>query len=356
LDLFAPNRRYPLSQKRTSMKSIVLNKPGEFEVVEKAHPGNPGADEVLLKVKCLGICGTDLHAFHGRQPFFTYPRILGHEIAAEVVSVGSGVTHLKTGNLCAVLPYRNSIIDQAVKAGKPNCGSGLAYMGVHEDGGMQEFFIHKAENVFPTNNLSQEQIAMIEPLSIGSHAIERAEITPGDIVLVTGAGPIGITVLTMGILKGARFIALDTNQVRLDFVKQHFPGVDTIIADENVTENLKALLNGDLPTKVIDATGSRESMIKCFDYVSPGGSIIYVGLFVGNIEFYDPLFHAKEITLKSSRNALPEDFKKIIRLLESGMIRIDEMVTHRLNFNSLEDTFTKLYDPKEKVIKAIVQY
>lgn len=338
------------------MKSIVLNQPREFMMVDKEHPGMPGPDEALLKVKCLGICGTDLHAYHGQQPFFTYPRILGHEIAAEVISYGENVTHLKKGDLCTILPYRNKLIDQAVKNGKPNCGSGLAYMGVHEDGAMQEYFLYNAEKVFPANGLKAEQVAMIEPLSIGSHAIERADIKPNDIVLVVGSGPIGIAVLTMGILKAARFIVLDTNQQRLDFVKQKYEGVYTLKSDEKTIINLKEFLNGDLPTIVIDATGNRESMINCFEYVAPGGSIIYVGLTTGNIEFNNPLFHAKEITLKSSRNALPDDFKKIIRLIRAGLINIDGLVTHHLKFDNLTDTFTSLYDPEEHVIKAVVEY
>jgi 2-desacetyl-2-hydroxyethyl bacteriochlorophyllide A dehydrogenase len=307
-------------------------------------------------VKCLGICGTDLHAYNGRQPFFTYPRILGHEIAAEVASFGKGVTGLQSGDLCTVLPYRNNINDQAVKSGKLNCGSGLVYMGVHEDGAMQEYFIRDAKDVFVTNGLSPAQTALIEPLAIGSHAIERADIKPDDIVLVVGAGPIGITIISMGILKGANFIVTDTNENRLEFVKNNYPGVHTLKADENLINHARSLCNGNFPTVVIDATGNRDSMLKCFDYVVHGGTIIYVGLFIGNIEFFDPMFHAKEITLKSSRAALPEDFKKIIRLMRSGHIKVDHMVTNRLHFDSLTETFTKLYDPNVNVIKAVVEF
>ncbi len=338
------------------MRAVVLNEPGSLTHADVPAPADPGDNQVLLKVKCIGICGTDLHAYKGRQPFFTYPRILGHEIAAEVVSFGKNVTNLHPGDLCTVLPYRNRNIDQAVLNGKINCGSGLAYMGVHEDGAMQEFFIRDAKDVFVTNGLSPEQTAMIEPLAIGSHAIERADIKPDDIVLVIGAGPIGITVVTMGILKGARFVVADTNELRLDFVKKNYPGVITILADENMADAIKDLLQGNLPTIVIDATGNRESMLQCFNYVAHGGSIIYVGLFIGNIEFYDPLFHAKEITLKSSRNALPEDFKKIIRLIRSGHVRVDHLITHRVPFESLPEKFPDLYNPGEQVIKAVVEF
>src|SRR6185312_3154175 len=338
------------------MEAIVLTKPGLLTRTNVSSPGLPGENEVLLKVRCLGICGTDLHAYKGRQPFFTYPRILGHEIAAEVISFGGCVTNLNVGDLCTVLPYRNTIIDQTVRSGKINCGSGLSYMGVHEDGAMQEYFIRNAEDVFVTNGLNPEQTAMIEPLAIGSHAIERAEIKPDDNVLVVGAGPIGITIISMGMLKGANFVVTDTNENRLDFVKKKYPGINTVKADENMISAIKDLYGGNMPTVVIDATGNRDSMLKCFDYVAPGGTIVYVGLFIGNIDFFDPLFHAKEITLKSSRAALAEDFKKIIRLIRSGHVKINHLITHRLQFDSLPQTFSRLYDTNEHVIKAVIEF
>ena len=160
----------------------------------------------------------------------------------------------------------------------------------------------------------------------------------------------------MGILKGASFVVTDTNENRLEFVKNNYPGVQILKADDNLVSATRKLFGGNMPTVVMDATGNRESMIKCFDYVAPGGTIIYIGLFIGNIEFFDPLFHAKEITLKSSRNALPEDFKKIIRLIRSGHINVDHLVTHRLQFDSITDTFPQLYNPDEHVIKAVVQF
>lgn len=338
------------------MTSIILLEPGKLITDTKPHPGEPGPGEVLLKMARLGICGTDLHAFKGRQPFFTYPRILGHEVAAEVVRTGKGVTHLKSGDLCTVIPYRNKITDQAVRNGKTNCGSSLAVLGVHEDGAMQEYFIYNASNVFPANGLPPEMVAIIEPIAIGSHAIERADLKPQDIVLIVGAGPIGIAALAMGRLKKSKFIIADINQQRLDFISSAYPGVETVQASGNLTESLTHMLNGDKPTVVIDATGNRESMLKCFDHVAHGGTIVFVGLFVGDINFHDPDFHRKEITLKSSRNALPDDFKKIIELLRSGELNMKGYVTHRIPFSELTKQFTKLYLPEEQVIKAVVEF
>ncbi len=338
------------------MNAIILEQPGELKQITKEHPGKPAAGEVLLKIRRLGICGTDLHAYHGRQPFFAYPRILGHEIAAEVVELGDGVTHLSIGDRCAVMPYRNTSFDQAVRNGKTHCGSNVKVLGVHEDGAMQEYIVYLADHVFPANALSLDQIAVIEPLAIGSHAIERGAIQPDDIVLVVGAGPIGIAAILMGQFKAARIIALDINRKRLDFVAQKCPGVDTILGGDTVADDLQTLLKGDLPTVVIDATGSKASMEKCFEYVAPGGTVVYIGLFIGDISFDDPYFQKKELTLKTSRNAYPADFAKIIRLMQSGLLDIDGYITHRLPFDTLTDEFTSLYDPEKEVIKAVVEY
>lgn len=338
------------------MNAIILEQPGDLKHITKAYPDQPVSGEVLLKVKQLGICGTDLHAYKGKQPFFSYPRILGHEIAAEVITLGADVTHLKIGDLCTVMPYRNQEEDQAVRRGKTNCGSTLSVFGVHEDGAMQEYIIYPAYLVYPANELSLDQIALIEPLAIGSHAVERADIQPDDIVLVVGAGPIGIGTVAMALLKAAKVMVLDMNENRLAYIFQKFPSVSCIQLNDSVVETLKDLLNGDLPTIILDATGNKESMQQCFEYVAAGGTIVYIGLFIGDITFHDPLFHRKEITLKASRNALASDFTKLIRLLKAGLIHTDGYITHRLPFETLPETFITLYLPEEKVIKAVIEF
>ena len=338
------------------INALVLEEPGKFKKIKVEMPALKSPDEVLLKIKRLGVCGTDLHAYNGKQPFFTYPRILGHEIAAEVVEIGDQVTHLKVGDLCSVMPYRNEIEDQAVRRGKTNCGSTLKVLGVHEDGAMQEYITYPAHLVFAANSLSLDQIAMIEPLAIGSHAVERAMIQPEDIVLIIGAGPIGIGTVAMALLKSAKVIVLDSNQNRLDYIASKFPSVECLVLNDHIEEDLKTMLNGDLPTVVMDATGNKSSMEKCLDYVASSGTIVYIGLFVGEVTFFDPLFHRKEVTLKSSRNAVATDFTKLIRLITAGLINIDGLITHRLAFDTLHDTFTKLYLPEEKVIKAVIEF
>lgn len=338
------------------MKAIILDKPGVFKQIQKDYPTLRSSDEVLLKITRLGVCGTDLHAYKGEQPFFTYPRILGHEIAAEVIALGADVHHLKAGDLCTVMPYRNDVEDQAVRRGKTNCGGTLKVLGVHEDGAMQEFITYPAHLVFPTNELTIDQMAMIEPLAIGSHAVERANILPEDIVLIIGAGPIGIGTLAMALLKAAKVLVLDMNQSRLDYINQKYPSVTTILLNDAVEQTLKSILHGDLPTVILDATGNKASMEKCIDYVAPAGTIVFIGLFIGDVTFYDPLFHRKEVTLKSSRNAVATDFAKLIRLLKAGLIDIDGYITHRISFDRLHENFANLFLPDQKLIKAVIEF
>lgn len=338
------------------MKAIILKEPGKFEALTKEEPAAPGPAEVLLKIKNVSICGTDLHAYKGNQPFFTYPRILGHEVAAEVVKVGSGVIHIKPGDTCTVEPYRNPLIDQAVLKGKTNCGSKLTVLGVHEDGAMQEYITYLASNVHLTNGLPAEQVSLIEPFSIGAHAVERAELNENDTVLVIGAGPIGLGLIAIARLKGIKMAVLDINQRRLEFAKQKFPEVEVLLLNDALEEELKTALGGDLPTIIFDATGNKTSMQNSFNYVAAGGTIVFVGLFIGEVTFDDPNFHRKEITLKASRSARAVDFKKVISLMKAGLIDTDGYITHRIRFDDLIQEFEKLYLPEENVIKAVIDF
>lgn len=338
------------------MKAIILREPGRFEVITKENPSNIEPDEVLLKIKRVSICGTDLHAYKGRQPFFTYPRILGHEVSAEIVALGSEVTGLKVGDQCTVEPYRNLVVDQAVRKGKTNCGSTLTVLGVHEDGAMQEYITYKASNVHLTDGLNDDQNSLVEPLAVSAHAVDRAQIQHDDTVLVIGAGPIGLGVAAMARLVGVKVIVLDLLNARLDFVRQKFPEIETILLSDTMEVDIRKAFDGELPTIIFDATGNKESMEKSFNLIAQGGTIVFVGLFVGTVTFDDPNFHRKEITLKASRSARAVDFKKVIHLLQAGLIDTEGYITHRIPFDHLIENFDKLYLPEENLIKAVIDF
>lgn len=336
------------------MKAIILNKPGSFSLIEKDVPKIISKDDVLLKVLKIGVCGTDLHAFSGNQPFFSYPRILGHELAVEVIEIGENVKNVKVGDKCTVLPYRNPHADQAVLRGKPNCGEHLTVLGVHEDGGMQQYITYPASQLYSFKNINTDNLALIEPLAIGCHAVERARIKKEDIVLVIGAGPIGLATVLFAELSGARVLLMDLNKERLTFCCNHLKLSETIIAKENSKEQIRELLDGDWPTIILDATGNKHSMNQTFQYAASGGTIVFVGLFTGDVTFQDPLFHKKELTLKATRAALSHDFLRIGKLIEEGNIDPSFMITHRLSFQSVPELFSTLTVPENHVMKAII--
>ncbi|GGF36163.1 zinc-binding alcohol dehydrogenase family protein [Echinicola rosea] len=340
------------------MKTIRLNEPEKWEMLDVPKPAAEqlAPENALLKVKKIGVCGTDLHAFKGTQPFFQYPRILGHELAVEVVAVGEAVDNVKVGDHCSVEPYYNDIIGQAVRRGKTNCGEHLKVLGVHVDGGMCEYFTYPAKFLHTSSKLSEDQLALIEPLAIGCHAVDRARIKEEDIVLVIGAGPIGLGTAQFAQLTGARVLVMDIDQNKLKICKEITGVKETLTADSDIKSKLLEILDGDLPTVILDATGSSQSMMKTFDYVAAGGTIVFIGLFIGDIVFDDPTFHKKEITLMASRAAMSHDFSKIIQLVEEGNIDPSTYITHRLKFDQVPSDFEKLYAHGSDLIKAIIEH
>ena len=343
------------------MKTLFLDEPFAFRYEDTPYPAAPGPGEALVQVKRIGICGTDYHAYRGRQPFFSYPRILGHELGVEVLALGPTIgdaesTHsaIQVGDRCAVEPYLNCGQCVACRKGKTNCCASLKVLGVHTDGGMREQIIVPVHKLHKSDTLSLEQLALVETLGIGAHAVDRAAIKPGETVLVIGAGPIGLTVVQFARAAGARVIVMDTNQARLDFCEAQLHSEASVVADENALDHITALTHGDLPDAVFDATGNVNSMQAAFKYVSSGGRLIFVGLFLGDLSFYDPDFHRKEMTLYATRNSTGADFQRILKLMESGVIDTDPWITHRCSFDALTENFTAWLDPASGVIKAVV--
>ncbi len=337
------------------MKTIRLEEAGRLTLADAEPADALAADEALVRVRRIGVCGTDIHAFHGRQPFFTYPRILGHELGVEVVAVGEEVTHVGVGDRCAVEPYLNCGRCIACRRGKPNCCTSIRVLGVHTDGGMRERFTLPARKLHPSAKLTLDQLALIEPLGIGAHAVTRAGVTADEHVLVIGAGPIGLAVVQFAVEAGARVTVLDINDARLEFCRRQLGVAHTVNgARENVLETLTTLTDGDLPTAVFDATGSPRSMAAAFDYPAHGGRLTFVGLFQGEVSFHDPNFHRRELTLLASRNALPGDFTRIIGLVESGRIDTTPWITHRAAFDDTVEVFPAWTRPETGVIKAML--
>jgi 2-desacetyl-2-hydroxyethyl bacteriochlorophyllide A dehydrogenase len=302
----------------------------------------------------VGVCGTDYHAFHGNQPFFSYPRVLGHELGVEVVALGGDVSDLQIGDRCVLRPYLNCDRCPACRRGKPNCCPFLQVLGVHVDGGMRERITVPATHLHPASMLSFEQLALVEPLAIGAHAVERAQLATGECVLVVGVGPIGLAVTEFALLAGAQVIVMDVSEQRIAFCRQRWPTVTCLDARINPVQALEELVGDDLPTVVLEATGNPASMQTAFSYVGYGGRMVFVGLFPGDVTFHDPLFHSREVTLLASRNALASDFHRVIGALGSGRIDVSSWITHCTSLEDVPEVFSEWSDPRNGVVKGLI--
>ncbi|QEL27312.1 zinc-binding alcohol dehydrogenase family protein (plasmid) [Bosea sp. F3-2] len=337
------------------MKTLTCIKPHHFEMSETAHPPR-GPGEALLRIRRIGICGTDIHAYHGNQPYFAYPRILGHEIVAEIEEIEANDQGLVKGDLVTVIPYISDPNSFATRNGKPNACENLQVIGVHVDGGMREYLSVPVEQLVDARGLSLDQALIVEPMSISLHGINRAEAKPGQDVVVLGAGPIGLGCMKFAKLAGARVIAVDVNAKRLDFARS-WAGVDEAIdAKGDTLAELKRLTDGNLASAVIDCTGSAKAMMGAFDFAAPGGTVVYVSLVLADITFSDPLFHKKELTLKGSRAATKAEFATVIETIRGGGVDASAFITHRADFTDAIPAFQKWIEPGSGVIKATFEF
>ena len=339
------------------MKTIILNTPGQFTLTDTAPPTAVGPGEALVRVKRVGICGTDLHAFRGRQPFFSYPRILGHELGVEIVELGESEQshHLVVGDICAVEPYLNCGVCTSCRRGKTNCCTKLQVLGVHTDGGMREYIKVPIHKLHKAQGATLEQLAVVEMLCIGAHAVRRADLTPGEEVLVIGAGPIGLATTAFAQLAGAKVTMLEMNERRIEFCQRHLGVNNFVTPGDDVPAQLERLL-GDPPTAVFDATGNAQSMTAAFNYPAHGGKLIYVGLVQGEITFNDPYFHSHELTLYATRNATSADFAHVVDALNYGRINLNPWITHHATPEELIEVFPSWLEPATGVVKAMLDF
>ena len=338
------------------MKTIILNEPGQLSLTETSPSNHPAANESVVRVRRIGICGTDLHAFKGEQPFFSYPRVLGHELGVEIVSVGENREGLRVGDRCAVEPFLNCGQCIACRRGKTNCCERIQVLGVHADGGMRELMMVPTDKLHKSESLSLDQLALVEPLCIGAHSVARAQIETGEFALVVGAGPIGLSVIQFAQLARAKVIAMDINEERLSFARERFPIEAAIKAGDGAIEQIKEITGGDLPTAVFDATGNLRSMNASFNLPAHGGRLVLVGFCQGDVTFHDAEAHRRELTLLCSRNATGADFKRVIGLLEAGAVDINPWITHRVLFGEeVIGQFPQWLEPQSRFIKAVIE-
>ncbi len=341
------------------MQAIQFTAPEKIELIDLPEPLSPGPGEALVRTHRMGICGTDLACYLGKFPFFAYPRTPGHELGLEVVAVAEDVTNVKPGDQCSLEPYVNDLESAASKKGQPNCCPGVRVIGVHNNGGLRKgTFAVPARKLHPGNDLTYDQLAVVETLAIGRHAVHRGNPQPGETVLVIGAGPIGLACLEFLKLMDVTTVVMDMVESRLDFCKRNL-GIRHTIAfksDGSHLAELEKLTDENLADVVIDATGNPKSMSGCFEFAAFCGRVVYVGITTFDLSFpHAPVFHRRELTLLASRNAMPADFDEIIQLIRDGKIDTNPWITHRLKFEDVLADFAKFTDPGLGAIKAIIE-
>jgi alcohol dehydrogenase len=337
------------------MKALSLDAPKQWKRIDVAAPAAPAPGDALVRVDTVGICGTDISGYLGKMPFFSYPRIPGHELGIEVLDVGAGVTDVKPGDRCAVEPYINCQQCYACRRGHTNCCEKHQTLGVHCDGGLRPQFIVPARKLHVSKTLAFEQLALVETLAIGCHAVNRSALQAHESCLIIGAGPIGLATLEFVKLTGAKTIVLDMNETRLEFCRRVMGVQHTIKPSDKTEQELRDLTDGHLPDVVIDATGNSGSMSNAFSLITHAGRLVFVGITTDEVHFRHPLFHKPEGTLLCSRNALSADFTRIISLIEAGRIDTRPWITHRAAFDELIDVFPSYTRPETGVIKAVVE-
>ncbi len=340
--------------KEEALKAVLCNAPLDLRIVEREAP-QVGEGEVLLRIRRVGLCGTDYHIFGGSQPFLTYPRVMGHELAAEVVSAPQD-SELRAGQIVTVNPYLACGTCRACRRDKPNCCSNIAVLGVHTDGGMCDLIAVPEQAVIDATGLTLDQAAMVEFLAIGAHAASRARLAAGDRVLVVGAGPIGIATGLFARLDGAEVTFIDTRAARLDHVQNRLGFDKVMVAGDEIRDELLKQTDGELFDCVFDATGNIQAMRAGLNYVAHGGTYVLVSVVKGYLVFSDPDFHKRETTLLGSRNALMADFARVIAAIKSGDIPTDALHTHSLKAEELPDKLPQLIAEADTVLKAIAGF
>ncbi|CAN7599232.1 zinc-binding alcohol dehydrogenase family protein [Rhizobium rhizogenes] len=335
------------------MKALICNEPGRLSLIERDIPV-PADGEVLVRIKRVGICGTDFHIFQGKHPFLEYPRVMGHELSG-IVEDAQGSARLKKGDNVYIVPYLSCGKCVACRRGVTNACQNIAVLGVHKDGGMSEYLCVPEQNVISAGKASLDDAAMIEFLAIGAHGVKRGNIQASDRVLVVGSGPIGMSAIIFAKARGADVTVMDMREDRLAFTTSALSADRTLLANEDAEAQAKRLTDGDFFDVVIDATGNAGAMQRGFGFVAHAGRYVLVSVVRQDITFSDPEFHKRETTLFASRNAQPDDFAEVVKQMEAGRVPTAALNTHRGALSDAPALFNEWLRPEAGVIKAILE-
>ena len=335
------------------MRAVVCRQPGTLVLEDRPEPVR-GEGEVLLAVRRMGICGTDYHIYEGKHPFLHYPRVMGHELAAEVLEGPEGGAFVR-GQIVVVNPYIACGTCIACRNGKPNCCTRISVLGVHVDGGMCERISVPEGNLYAVGNLSVDAAACVEFLAIGAHAVARSKVQPGMRVLVVGAGPIGLGVALFARLSGGEVTVLDRDEQRLAIALEAGAAVAGLTADARTAERAAVATGGEGFNLVFDATGNRASMEGAVAFVAHGGALVLVSVVNEAISYSDPEFHRREMMIIGSRNALGDDFERVMAAMSAGQVPLDLLITDRTNLAASVRDLPRWATEKTGLVKALIE-
>lgn len=335
-----------------TMDVVTCVEPGTLRHEQRECPERL-AGEVLVRIRRVGVCGTDYHIYGGTQPYLSYPRVMGHELGGEVVEADAD-SGFAAGDVVCIIPYISCGECIACRQGKDNCCVRIQVLGVHRDGGMAEYLTVPERFVLNAQGLSFDDAAMVEFLAIGRHAVDRGRVRDGQRVLVVGGGPIGMAVALFAGDAGGAVTVIDGRRDRSSFCVERLGAAHAVDLAEDVPARLSAITDGEFYDVVFDATGNARAMEAGFAYVAHGGTYVLVSIVRGPISFDDPEFHKRETTLMGSRNATAEDFRFVIEAIRGGRVPTRAMHTHSAPLAELPDTLPRWIDPATGVIKAIV--
>ncbi len=338
------------------MKAVVINTPGDITVKDISTPA-PANGEVLLKMQYVGFCGSDLSTYLGKNPMVNYPRIPGHEISGIIAELGKEVSDdFKVGDAVTVVPYTS--------CGRcPSCRRGRTYacrvnqtLGVQREGAMQEYLTIPWEKILLAPKLNELELAMVEPLTVGFHAIRRGRVEKSDVVMVLGCGMIGAGAIAGAALRGATVIAVDIDDHKLNLAgslgAQHT--INSSIVD--LHQGLERITGGDGPDVVVEAAGNPLTYRAAVDEVAFTGRVVCIGYAGEEVSFATKLFVQKEIDILGSRNASPEDFRAVISYLEQGTFPLDKMITRKVKSEEAPLAVQEWAGDPGKVMKILLDF
>ncbi len=335
-----------------SIDALVCTSPGQLRIEQRPAP-QVGPGEALVRPRRIGICGTDYHILEGKHPFLQYPRVMGHELAVEVVTAPAA-SGFSAGDVCVVNPYLSCGHCHACSKGKPNCCTKISVLGVHQDGGMQQLITIPAANLIKSDGLTADECATVEFLAIGAHAVRRGMVSKEDRVAVVGAGPIGLGAALFASLTGAKVAVLDRDPERVSAANS-ISGAEPIVTEDGYLKKVASFTNDNAFDVVFDATGNASAMQAGFDLVAHGGRYVLVSVVKDSITFADPDFHRKEMSLFGSRNATSEDFERVMGAIRGRKVPIDKIITHRTSLTEAVNRLPQWAQQKSGLIKALIE-